>query len=202
MNLLRHGRTAPTDYRALVCVFMDGGNDSNNMVDPERLVLRRTSTRSRGPRPPGSRSRVGSLVPLNNPREPRRPHLRVPPEPRRDPALYPGRSPYNAEQARRRHERRPARRAGATRRTSTRKPTPYSLFSHSDQIDCWQTGRADQRIVDRLGRPHRPTPTLTCNGGSGFPTITTIAGASTFCVGAGQRPARDRHRARSTRSSS
>lgn len=26
---------APTDYRALVCIFMDGGNDSNNMVVPK-----------------------------------------------------------------------------------------------------------------------------------------------------------------------
>src|SRR5262249_27049783 len=25
---------APTDYRALVCVFMSGGNDCNNMVIP------------------------------------------------------------------------------------------------------------------------------------------------------------------------
>ena len=35
------------------------------------------------------------------------------------------------------------------------KQTPYSLFSHSDQIDCWQTGRADQRIATGLGRPRR-----------------------------------------------
>jgi uncharacterized protein (DUF1501 family) len=67
------------------------------------------------------------------------------------------------------------------------KPTPYSLFSHSDQIDCWQTGRADQRIATGWGG--RTTDvTLNCNGGSGFPTVTTIAGASTFCIGTGQSP--------------
>ena len=33
MNLLARP-LAPSDYRALVCVFLDGGNDSNNMVVP------------------------------------------------------------------------------------------------------------------------------------------------------------------------
>ena len=67
------------------------------------------------------------------------------------------------------------------------KPTPYSLFSHSDQIDCWQSGRADQRIATGWGGRSADV-TINCNGGSGFPTVTTISGASTFCVGAGQRP--------------
>ena len=26
--------SAPSDYRALVCVFLDGGNDSNNLIIP------------------------------------------------------------------------------------------------------------------------------------------------------------------------
>jgi uncharacterized protein (DUF1501 family) len=43
MSALAHGAdksarsdaAAPTDYRALVCIFLDGGNDSNNMIVPK-----------------------------------------------------------------------------------------------------------------------------------------------------------------------
>ena len=41
----RHGRRAPCDYRALVCIFLDGGNDSNNMIIPTDS---RTTTPVRG----------------------------------------------------------------------------------------------------------------------------------------------------------
>ena len=56
----------------------------------------------------------------------------------------------------RRHQRRPARRADdAGRYIDDTKPKPYALFSHSDQIDCWQTGPRRHQDRDRLGRPRR-----------------------------------------------
>ncbi len=34
MNAAMAGQTPPTDYKALVCVFLSGGNDSNNLIIP------------------------------------------------------------------------------------------------------------------------------------------------------------------------
>ncbi len=34
MNAAMAGQTPPTDYKALVCIFLSGGNDSNNLIIP------------------------------------------------------------------------------------------------------------------------------------------------------------------------
>ena len=171
--------SAPTDYRAMVCIFLDGGNDSNNMVIPSDSFWDNQYAVAR-PLSSGIQIAKGSLAPLNAP-----PSLGG-----RTFGLHPSlvelAALYNQN------------RLGVvtnvgplvvpvTQSNIDSKPTPYSLFSHSDQIDCWQSGRSDQRIATGWGG-RSADATINCNGGSGFPTVTTIAGASTFCVGAGQRP--------------
>ena len=171
--------SAPTDYRALVCVFLDGGNDSNNMVVPTDSYYTNQYAVAR-PVNSGLQIPVGNLVGLNAP------------------ASLGGRTfglhPSLPEMAALYNQNRVAIISNVgplvvpvNQGNIDNLPTPYSLFSHSDQIDCWQTGRADQRIATGWGG-RTTDATLDCNGGSGFPTITTIAGATTFCVGAGQRP--------------
>src|SRR5262245_29000254 len=171
--------SAPTDYRALVCVFLDGGNDSNNMIVPRDSYY---TNQYAAARPPSSGLQIplASLVPINNP-----PALGG-----RTFGLHPSlpevAALYNANKVAVVSNVGPPV-VPVTQANIDSKPTPYSLFSHSDQIDCWQTARADQRIATGWGG--RTTDvTLDCNAGSGFPTVTTIAGASTFCIGTGQRP--------------
>ncbi|HTY42626.1 MAG TPA: DUF1501 domain-containing protein [Thermoanaerobaculia bacterium] len=175
--------SAPTDYRALVCVFLDGGNDSNNMIVPtdsahyaQYAAARPANSGIQIPQvgQPGGLISVGAPASLGgrtfgfHPALPEMASLytqgKVAVVSNVGPLVVP-----------------------VTQANIDSKPTPYSLFSHSDQIDCWQTARADQRIATGWGGRITDV-TLNCNGGSGFPTITTIAGASTFCVGAGQRP--------------
>ena len=175
--------TAPSDYRAMVCIFMDGGNDSNNMVVPtdgyysgQYALARPLSSGIQIPNVgmPGGLVSVGAPASLGGRTFGFHPSLvelaglynqnKVGVVSNVGPLVVPVKQ-SNIDSL----------------------PTPYSLFSHSDQIDCWQTARADQRIATGWGG-RTADVTLNCNGGSGFPTVTTISGASTFCVGAGQRP--------------
>jgi uncharacterized protein (DUF1501 family) len=171
--------SAPTDYRAMVCIFMDGGNDSNNMVIPRDSFWDNQYALAR-PVSSGIQIAKGSLAPLNPP-----PSLGG-----RTFGLHP--SLVELAGLFNQNKLGIVTNVGplvvpVTQANIDSQPTPYSLFSHSDQIDCWQTARADQRIPTGWGG-RSADATINCNGGSGFPTVTTISGASTFCVGAGQRP--------------
>jgi uncharacterized protein (DUF1501 family) len=172
--------SAPTDYRALVCIFLDGGNDSNNMVIPRDSYYTNQYAVAR-PVNSGLQVPVGNLANLTNP-----------------PASLGGRTfglhPSLAEIANLYNANKLAIVSNVgplvvpvNQGNIDDLPTPYSLFSHSDQVDCWQSGRGDQRIATGWGGRSADIA-VNCNGGSGFPVVTTIAGASTFCVGAGQRP--------------
>ncbi len=171
--------SAPSDYRALVCIFLQGGNDGNNMVIPKDATYYAQYQAAR-PASSGLNIPSGSLATLN------------------PAASLPGRSfglhPNLAELAARFNSNQLAIVSNVgplvvpvTQSNIDNKPTPYSLFSHSDQVDCWQTGRSDQRIPTGWGG-RSGDAVVTCNSGSGFPTVTTISGATTFCVGVGQRP--------------
>ncbi len=186
MNLYARPQ-APTDYRALVCIFMDGGNDSNNMVVPRDSYYTNQYAIARPPAS-GLQIPLGSLLPVNNPPSLGGRTFGFHPSLGDDPVtFYPGlASLYNAGKLGVVSNVGPLV-VPVTQANIDSLPTPYSLFSHSDQIDAWQSGRADQRIATGWGG-RSADATIDCNGGSGFPTVTTIAGASTFCVGVGQRP--------------
>jgi uncharacterized protein (DUF1501 family) len=171
--------SAPTDYRAMVCIFLDGGNDSNNMVIPSDTYYDNQYAVAR-PLSSGIQVAKGTLVPLNAP----------PSMGGRTFGLHPSLAElaglFNGNKLGIVTNVGPLV-VPVTQGNIDDLPTPYSLFSHSDQVDCWQTGRSDQRIPTGWGG-RSADATINCNGGSGFPTITTISGASTFCVGLGQRP--------------
>ena len=176
MNL--YATTAASDYRALVCIFLDGGNDSNNLIVPsdpthynEYLAARPLSS--------GIGLDASTLLQIGTPPifngtgrtfgfHPSLPELQ---------SLYtqnklavvcnvgPLVEPMTQDDY-----------------VNGTKPTPYSLFSHSDQIDCWQTSQASLRIPTGWGG-RIADATVGCNNGSGFPAITSISGSATFCVG-------------------
>jgi uncharacterized protein (DUF1501 family) len=175
--------SAPNDYRAMVCIFMDGGNDSNNTVVPtdgyysgQYALARPANSGIQIPNVgmPGGLVSVGAPASLGG----------------RTFGFHPSLTElaglYNAGHLGVVSNVGPLV-VPVKQSNIDDLPTPYSLFSHSDQIDCWQTGRSDQRIATGWGG-RAADVIINCNGGSGFPTVTTISGASTFCVGAGQRP--------------
>lgn len=169
---------APSDYRALVCIFLDGGNDSNNMIVPSDTAHYNEYIAAR-PLSSGIGLDAATLLQIGTPPSfggtgrtfglhPNLPELQ---------SLYtqnklavvcnvgPLVEPLTQDDY-----------------VHGTKPTPYQLFSHSDQIDCWQTAQAAQRIATGWGG-RIADATTGCNSASSFPTITSISGSATFCVG-------------------
>ena len=182
MNLLAQPSVG-ADYRALVCIFLDGGNDSNNLIIPtdsthynQYLAVRPLSgglgldaANLLNLGTPPSYNGTGRVFGLH----PSMPEIQ---------SLYsqskvafvtnigPLVEPITQDEY-----------------INDLKPTPYSLFSHSDQIECWQTSQANQRIATGWGG-RIADATIGCNNASGFPTITSISGATTFCLGIESSP--------------
>ncbi len=176
-NLLATPNSVSGNYRALVCVFLQGGNDSNNMVIPTDSFY--TSYASQRPT---LAIPAGNIAAFANPPaslggrtfglHPNMPELK---------ALYDA------------NKMAVVTNVGPlvmpisqTEYVGNTKPKPYALFSHSDQVQAWQSGRADIKISTGWGG-RASDAVATCNAGSGFPTITSISGQQTFAIGL-QRP--------------
>ena len=181
MNALATPNSVTSNYRALVCVFLAGGNDGNNMVIPTDSYYTSYAT----PRPTiaiGPAGTSGGVLPLGA-----------------APASLGGRtfgfhpnmpelvSLYDAGKLA------VVSNVGPLVHPMTQAeymnnsvPKPYALFSHSDQVQAWQSGRADIKISTGWGG-RSADAVATCNAGAGFPTITSIGGSSTFAIGL-QRP--------------
>lgn len=181
-------KNAPTDYKALVCIFLSGGNDCNNTIIP--LDATGYGNYSSARNSSGLALASGSLLPI------------TPPSIGTQFGLHPNLSPEVAT---------PAAMPGLlplwtagklavvcnvgplvfpmTRATYQNNSVqkPYQLFSHSDQITQWQTSRADTQIQTGWGGLTSDY-TLAFNNGVAFPTITSIAGTSAFATGITTRP--------------
>jgi uncharacterized protein (DUF1501 family) len=181
MNALATPNSVTSNYRALVCVFLAGGNDGNNMVIPTDSYYTSYAT----PRPTiaiGPAGTSGGVLPLGAP-----------------PASLGGRtfgfhpnmpelvSLYDAGKLAVINNVGPlVHPMTQAEYMSNSVPKPYALFSHSDQVQAWQSGRADIKISTGWGG-RSADAVATCNAGAGFPTITSISGSSTFAIGL-QRP--------------
>jgi uncharacterized protein (DUF1501 family) len=175
-NLFATQATITGNYRALVCVFLNGGNDGNNMVIPTDAGGYANYTAVRGSA--GLAIPQGNILPINNP----------PNTPGQTFGFHPNmaelRSLFNLNRLA------VVPNVGPLVVPTTQAqymansvPRPYALFSHSDQIQTWQSGRSDIKIATGWGG-RSADAVATCNGGgTGFPTITSIGGASTFCIG-------------------
>jgi uncharacterized protein (DUF1501 family) len=160
-----------TDYRALVCIFLTGGNDSDNMIVPldEEFAA---YDKARGAA--GLALARESLLPVAPARgrrfgfHPNMPELQ---------ALFgQGKLAVLCN-------------AGPlveplTRATyrDGRGEKPLQLFSHPDQINLWQTGVAN--TVTKIGWGGRAADRVAaCNGAATFPSSVSIAGSSLFLAG-------------------
>jgi uncharacterized protein (DUF1501 family) len=166
------------DYKALVCVFLDGGNDGNNTVVPNYTEGYNQYSAARAPQnlaipranllpitPPSMGGQVYGLNPVLS-------------------GLHPlwnqGKMAVVCN-------------VGALVQPLTRAtfqggaPRPYQLFSHPDQADQAKTGISHIKSTTGWGgRVADRTSTLNVN--PAIPMITSIAGASLFNNGTSTKP--------------
>ena len=159
------------DYKALVCVFLYGGNDCNNTIIPAQSA---EYAQYASPRP-GLAIPQGNLTPLNQGGTARF-------------GLHPGLAPLQAIWDAGKLAVafnvgplvRPVTRAQYRADRSTR---PMNLFSHDDQQNSWQTGIADQDA--RTGWGGRLAEQLMpLNGAAGVPLALSLTGNDVFLTSA------------------
>jgi uncharacterized protein (DUF1501 family) len=178
-GLMAHAASAapPNQYKALVCIFMFGGNDSNNMLIPVTAGSGAGYTayaNSRGGSlaiPQGAIQAFAAPLPTYG--------LNM--------GLHPAMSGLKAlfDQG---------KLAVVTNVGPLTQPTtkaqyrsnaafrPYQLFSHSDQQSSWMAPRSDAKSI--YGWGGRTIDAVTdLNTGTSFPASLSLSGNSQFCVG-------------------
>jgi uncharacterized protein (DUF1501 family) len=174
-------QSVPGDYKALVCVFLFGGNDANNVVIPYTNYSDYNSVRS------GAQFAIpqGDLKQINPPSTP---GLTFGLNPKLDDAFMTNPSLFGLWNQQNmavvcntgpliRPLTRDEYRAGLAR--------PYQLFSHSDQQNLWQTSYANSARQTGWGGL---TADKTGGSGGNFPAISSIAGVTVFSTGQNTRP--------------
>ncbi len=166
-----------TDYKALVCVFLFGGNDSNNIVIPYTDYAQYDAIRGQG---------VNLAIAQSN-------LLQIsPPSAGRDFGLHPALGPAGSGLHGLWGQGKVAIlvNAGTLIQPISRDDyqrgigRPYQLFSHSDQVTAYQTsygqGHASSgwagRLADRI------------QGSQTFPVVTSINGVQMFSAGVYTKP--------------
>ena len=170
INLL--AQAVPPDYKALVCVFLSGGNDSHNMVVPLSLAQFNAYKAARGSLalPDGNGALIQVQTPDGTPFG-LNPGLA---------ALAPFWSQGSlAVMANTGMLVQPVRRPSFLANTV---PVPTNLFSHSDQTQQMQSGiPSSSGSTGWGGRAADVVQGL--NGVSTFPTTVSIDGPALFCKG-------------------
>ena len=166
---------APSDYKALVCIFMYGGNDANNMVIPLDNYTAYSNTRNVLTL---SQAQLAAtkIQPKSGGNYALHPNLGGP---QSLTTLFQGN--HLAVLANVGTLTAPLTKAKYQAGTSR----PYQLFSHSDQQQQWQTSVSSSdtpfgwggRVADQ-----------TQDASTGFPTISSLAGVSIFSAGQRTQP--------------
>jgi uncharacterized protein (DUF1501 family) len=159
-----------TDYKALVCIFLFGGNDSNNMVIPYDTAGYGSYKTARG----GLALAQGSLLPIS------------PPSTGSPFAFHPR---FGAMQSlfNNKHLAVLANVGTLVQPTTASQfrqrgvALPMNLFSHSDQEAQMQTAILDR--VAETGWAGRTADKIQSIYGGNFPIIISLAGTNIFCEG-------------------
>lgn len=159
INALAQG----TDYKALVCVFLAGGNDGNNMVVPTSSTEYNLYSAARSSS--GLAIPQASLLPI------------TPTTINNSFGLHPSLSDlqtlWNQQKLSVVCNVGPLVQPLTRQQYQSGAPRPYQLFSHSDQVAQWQTAIADR--VGQTGWGGRTADRFPAHG-SGFPMITSLSG--------------------------
>lgn len=182
---------ATNEYRAIVCIFLSGGNDGNNIVIPNHNDAN-VSNYSAYSAARASQSLAipqASLLPINVRRIGNLTY-----------GLHPSFGPVTGGVNNGIHDlwalgkMAVVTNAGTLVQPLTRAqyqsgsaPRPFQLFSHSDQTNQQQTARADAMSLSGWGGRISDKITIPQNPLSLIPTITTLAGG-VFCTGQTTQP--------------
>jgi uncharacterized protein (DUF1501 family) len=164
------------DYKALVCVFLSGGNDANNMIIPNEAAGYGLYSSARG-------GAAGIAIAQNQ-------LLALNPKSGGSYGLHPKFA-----------DLKPVWDGGKlavmcnvgtllepltkAEYQTAKKAKPDQLFSHSDQTAQWQTAVSDN--FSRTGWGGRLADVIGPQNAKNFPLVTSIAGASLFTVGESPR---------------
>lgn len=171
-NLSVASSTPPDDYKAIVCILLAGGNDSFNMLMPNGMgYANYATTRSNLAIPQND---IIGLTPISG----SNPELGI------HPSMTHLADMFNAGDA--------ALIANVgtlvepianyTEYRSTAKRKPLGLFSHSDQIEQWQTSIPDERQAFGWGGRMADLLNAT-NGNSGISMNISLSGRNVFQSG-------------------
>ena len=165
-------------YKALVCVFLNGGNDSNNMVIPNYDAGYNEYNAARGPQ--GLAIPRASLLPMTPPSMGGQVY-----------GLHPGLTEMHTLWGQ--GKLAVACNVGPLVQPLTRAqyqagaPRPYQLFSHSDQVEQFRTAISTYKAATGWGgRVADRTNFL--NQGAAISMITSIAGTNVFNIGLNSTP--------------
>lgn len=174
----RAAAPADDDYKALVCVYLDGGNDGNNSVIPNFTAGYAQYAAARQAQ--GLAISQASLLPISPPAMGGQTWGLHPSLSAIHPLFAAGKMAIVAN-------------VGCLVQPLTRatylggSPRPYQLFSHPDQSEQFLTGISSFKSTTGWGG-RTADRTSTLNPNAGIPMITSIAGASVFTNGANSKP--------------
>jgi uncharacterized protein (DUF1501 family) len=180
----------PNDYRALVCIFLLGGNDGNNSVIPihSDANLSNYATYSGLRRSQGLALEQHTLLPITVPRISNLSYGL-------HPSFGAGTSNNGIYELWAQGKMAIVANVGTLVQPTNRAqyqnqahPKPYSLFSHLDQSLQYQSGRSDKQIFTGWGGRLSDQRTAPDNPASLIPMITSIAGAQLFTAGQATQP--------------
>jgi uncharacterized protein (DUF1501 family) len=161
------------EYRALVCVFLSGGNDSNNVIIPNYdegynlYAAARSAQQLAIPR--------ASLLPVTPPSMGGQVY-----------GFHPSMTDLHGLYGQ--GKLAVVCNVGSLTQPLTRAqyqsgaPRPYQLFSHSDQVEQFRTAVSSHKVLSGWGG-RTADRTTGLNVGAAIPMITSIAGATVFSVG-------------------
>jgi uncharacterized protein (DUF1501 family) len=182
--------SVPNDYRALVCIFMLGGNDGNNSVIPNHsdASLSNYAAYSDLRREQGLALEQHTLLPIAVPRISNLSYGL-------HPALGAGTTNNGIYELWAQNKMAIVTNVGTLVQPTTRAqyqspahPKPYNLYSHSDQSSQHQSGRSDRQIFTGWGGRLSDQRSAADNPGALVPMITSIAGAQLFTTGQTTQP--------------
>jgi uncharacterized protein (DUF1501 family) len=172
-----------TDFRSLVCIFLFGGNDANNMLVPNDTAGYANYLKLRGSAVNGGLGLAqNTLLPImaaNMQQSTGSNSFGLHPNLTELQALFT--STHLAFVANVGTLVKPTTKADYTAKAV---PVPENLFSHSDQQQQWQTSEVDG--LGTSGWAGRMADAL--NASAMFPPITSVAGSAIFCTGQQTRP--------------
>src|SRR5260370_30938660 len=183
MSALAAGPTC-TDYRALVCIFLFGGNDSNNLIVPTDSRYSLYQAARGNPTMGGLTLAQSTLAQLNS-------ASTTGPQYGMHPAAPEVAALYNSNNLA------VLANVGTLIKPFTSKTdyinrivqAPHNLFSHSDQQDQWQTVQLSG--VPTTGWAGRMADAIIASGtcsNPAFPPILSVAGQTIFCTGNQTQP--------------